>query len=254
MTNEFKEKFLISKFPLQNEKIDECILEDIENQKPKKIYKFMDLSTDELDKLNSIKKGKLWVSSACKLNDPFECIFNIDSDHINSKDCSLLKMQWFENWVGESIEQLKKQTYIASLTKSKKSILMWSHYANNHTGICIEYNFEEVERCQGDNFKLLPVIYKENMADYIPEPNLEWLYRAYACKAKEWAYELEWRTIVQESSFKKGFLVDFTQPRCIYLGCNMEDYKKEQIKEFFKDSKIKIKSMIKSKCKYEVLG
>ncbi|MBI6075199.1 hypothetical protein H8J87_14605, partial [Clostridium perfringens] len=76
----------------------------------------------------------------------------------------------------------------------------------------------------------------------------------YACKAKEWAYELEWRTIVQESSFKKGFLVDFTQPRCIYLGCNMEDYKKEQIKEFFKDSKIKIKSMIKSKCKYEVLG
>lgn len=254
MTNEFKEKFLISKFPLKNEKIDEYILKDIENQKPKKIYKFMDLSTDELDKLNSIKKGKLWFSNACKLNDPFECIFKINSDYINPEGYSGLQMQLFELRVSENIEQLKKQTYIASLTESKKSLLMWSHYANNHTGICIEYNFEEMESCQGDNFRLLPVIYKESMIDYIPEQNLNWLYRTYACKAKEWAYELEWRILVQEGSFKKGFLVDFIQPRCIYLGCNMEDYKKEQIKDFFKDSEIKIKSMIKSKCKYEVLG
>ncbi len=254
MINKVREEFLISKFELKNESelVKELRSKEISEQKPEKIYKFMDLSTDELYKLNSIKNGKLWVSNAYDLNDPFECSFKFNDEPIDKTNDPVQKDDDYQKKTDEVLENLKKETYIAALTESKTSLLMWSHYAKNHTGICIEYDFEEVEKCETKTLKLLPVLYRKKMADYTPDGSLNWMYRVYACKAKEWEYEMEWRFIIPENKCINGFLVNFVQPKCIYLGCKMENYKKDQIIHFFKDSGIEIKSMIKNSREYKV--
>ncbi|HFE9682871.1 TPA: DUF2971 domain-containing protein [Clostridium perfringens] len=252
MINKVREEFLISKFKLKNEMVEELRIKEISEQKPEKIYKFMDLSTNKLDKLNSIKNGKLWVNNAYDLNDPFECSFKFNDEPINKINYQVQKYYDYQKKTDEVLEDLKKEVYIAALTESKTSLLMWSHYAKNHTGICIEYDFEEVEKCETDTLKFLPVLYRKKMADYTPDGSLNWIYRVYACKAKEWEYEMEWRFIIYEKKCINGFLVNFVKPKCIYLGCKMEKDTKDEIIDFFKDSGIEIKSMVKNSREYKV--
>ena len=41
-------------------------------------------------------------------------------------------------------DRLRERTWICSLSKINDSLLMWSHYANNHKGICVELNMAHV--------------------------------------------------------------------------------------------------------------
>lgn len=38
----------------------------------------------------------------------------------------------------------KENIHLACFSETYKSILMWSHYANNYKGFCVEYNFKEL--------------------------------------------------------------------------------------------------------------
>ena len=46
-------------------------------------------------------------------------------------------------FIKEFIENFKKETLRISCFSSRlDSIVMWSHYASNHTGYCVEYNLK----------------------------------------------------------------------------------------------------------------
>ena len=59
--------------------------------------------------------------------------------------------------------------YITAFSENNKSLLMWSHYADSHKGICVEYSFDDLESCQKPELVLVLVIY-ENLFISIGNP------------------------------------------------------------------------------------
>lgn len=52
--------------------------------------------------------------------------------------------EYFSKNVTELVTQeVRKNTGIYCFTKSEDNILMWSHYANEHKGICLEFDHSD---------------------------------------------------------------------------------------------------------------
>ena len=77
-------------------------------------------------------------------------------------------------------------------------LLMWSHYADYHKGICLEYDFRN---CDDDTYAMLnPMIYQENLQNVNGDfKSFEYYYckvlQTILFKSKEWSYEREWRLV-----------------------------------------------------------
>ena len=59
----------------------------------------------------------------------------------------------------ESFEETKQVTGISCLSESDSSLLMWAHYANNHKGMCVEYELLQIS--EQLKFSPIPVIYTD---------------------------------------------------------------------------------------------
>jgi len=87
---------------------------------------------------------------------------------------------------------LQKMLSVACFSEKNDSLLMWSHYAGQHKGFCIEYNFSDDPEIS--EF-LFPVVYSGKKV--IVNTNIQDVYslKAALCKSDEWKYEQEWRYI-----------------------------------------------------------
>ena len=153
---------------------------------------------------------------------------------------------------GSDEEDIFKSTYLSkgfrvvSLSSSNKEIKMWSHYANNNKGICIEYKFRKVLH-RVAKF-IYPVLYVEkpidvtDMCENDEKIDLAVL-NSVISKYKDWEYEKEWRIVLYigyESNKKRIPVQSIPKPTCIYLGNKFidnyekcrEDRNKESKEEF----------------------
>lgn len=89
-------------------------------------------------------------------------------------------------------------------------MIMWSHYASSHNGVCIEYSLDENPYL---NSQLQPVIYTKTTlsCDQILDNNF--LPYVLLLKGPEWAYEKEWRIISASKENKFP-----AKASAIYLG------------------------------------
>lgn len=96
--------------------------------------------------------------------------------------------------------------FISCLAGTNMDNLMWSHYADKHTGICVEYDFKKANN--DINHFLYPVIYTDcpiditdlmSNDDKIPLALLV----SIICKSIDWRYENEWRLISYMPSQKQ---------------------------------------------------
>lgn len=70
-------------------------------------------------------------------------------------------------------------------------ILMWSHYADSHRGVCLEFDGGELS-LMADAQK---VFYSANRLPINPyeDSQMEMMEKALLTKSKHWTYEAEWR-------------------------------------------------------------
>lgn len=89
-------------------------------------------------------------------------------------------------------EAVNAKYRVFCLTEDPLSTLMWSHYARNHSGICIEFNAGVFP------FSLAkPVQYSK----FYPTYRLDMTGAAeLLTKSDHWAYEREWRVVAEERS------------------------------------------------------
>lgn len=104
-----------------------------------RIFKYFSSNTAEKCEFarNLFSKGELYFSSINKFNDPFEFSFQLyDQTKIKrwgSKELAVLSI-------------LLPNIYnygVACFSRSHDNILMWSHYADGHSGICVEFESDE---------------------------------------------------------------------------------------------------------------
>lgn len=104
------------------------------------------------------------------------------------------------------------------MAESYENILMWSHYADQHQGICLGYKTHEAKNeiykvCYNKNkHKMLKL---DSLSSWIEQTKLSQMKRnhnslskeyidiCFLNKNKEWNYENEWRLISNEGSGEK---------------------------------------------------
>jgi Protein of unknown function (DUF2971) len=112
--------------------------------------------------------------------------------------------------VQELNQFVKQNISVCCFCEARDSTLMWSHYANQHHGCCVEFDVRRLFVPDGIGF-LFPVVYKDKLFDvtrYFSATaagggnNLAAMIAA-CHKDKAWAYEQEWR-IVLLSAYPEG--------------------------------------------------
>lgn len=156
---------------------------------------------------------------------------------------------WHEQLLNQFNRTLKSSLKISCFSECPDSLLMWSHYAGIHTGICIEYNFSNLPITDYANRFVYPVIYAQNFYDattllkecsYAPVilPLLASLY-----KSPEWSYEKEWRMVVAGGLLERDSYFKVPTPSAIYLGSRINEEDKTKLIQIARSKGIEVGQM-----------
>lgn len=147
----------------------------------------------------------------------------------------------------KNYDGLREDLRIACLGEANKSILMWSHYASNHSGFCIEYDFSNDEFVK--EF-LFPVLYNQKKYIVKDESDSNWVVPAAVCKSPEWQYEKEWR-IIKNDALKLKYGINNSNYyisadkaiSAIYVGAKISKENLEEITQIAEEMNIPIYKM-----------
>lgn len=244
---------------------------------PKKLFRYRSLSEEFT--FENLKKNKLWISSPDKFNDPYDTFINLDIDlfleefwkndpelkeeisELSGKERRILRRyierekENCEKEIKKEIENLRKTIGIACFSESYDNILMWSHYADYHKGICLEYDFAEINMMT--NSILLPIIYEnkfEHLINYIDikkdKIDTEEAMKLFLIKYTGWQYENEWRIIDSDES---NCLINTPVPTVIYLGCKIDHNQRMKLEKIARSMNIPVKCMRMSTKYYKLV-
>lgn len=201
-----------------------------------KLYKYRTFDSNGYA-LNSLITKTLHCSHPHTFNDPFDM-------KIGCKSKSL-----FDKKTADLINMAIDAACVGCLTTDPADRLMWSHYADDHKGFCIEYDFNSLKKY----FVPYPVVYSETrplLDDFYPvtkETIRKHTMISILTKDKKWEYENEWRVIKVPDDFTVISAVDpidLTIPiTAVYLGANISPGNKAIILEIAKKRKISVKEM-----------
>lgn len=144
---------------------------------------------------------------------------------------------------------------VVCLSERIDSILMWSHYADNHKGFALGYDLRPFLFPNGQGLGLFPVVYDEKRYDanefiiwlfcsllQIPAVNPDMMnsIKLLLYKSLDWEYEREWRLIRSNNTdlFKGKAEPIIFKPNSIYYGCRISDSDRERLHEIAVDKGI----------------
>ena len=195
------------------------------------LYKYRSFG-EYADKI--ILNSELYFASHTSFNDPFDC--NLALREVNSytdeefeKYCEINRLT--DKNKKEYLEGLRKEFIssrakvgILSMNYNYENILMWSHYAKNHEGLCFGFyatlfenkkSFKEVNYPKSNEYKLISFLNSDPLA-------LEDTMRMFSTKSEFWEYEEEVRFFdfkngVGLRKFEKEYLKE------ILFGCKADE-------------------------------
>lgn len=239
---------------------------------------------DQSLNLDAVMSNKMWYSAPCNFNDPFDCDIAIDEQAIFKsllsgvpggkviREGSYAWLQLKSNLhkqvapLEKALVRQKSSMGITCLSEVPDSLLMWSHYANNHRGFCVAYSLFELN--QKLKFSVVPVIYtKERVClqsipldqEAINKKTMNLFFQSLTSKSPEWSYEKEWRIIRDETvcgsrwdKKNKGALLDAISPSAIILGCCASDELTSVLMQHCQNHKIPLYKMEKDPLLYRL--
>jgi len=258
---------------------------------PITLYKYRDWSNELHKKI--LTQNELFMAPPSSFNDPFDCMipknyFLLDTDEkvnqlmekIELKNQEKLTLLDFDskkklngdfkkrfndlNSVQKNHESLLfKQTSecygIISFSTKWDSLLMWSHYSNNHKGFSVGFNEEKI-RNSGLFGSGINIQYSNDFPIRNPLEDMHPMEDAMlqlGYKSKEWSYEKEYRLInLNADGIPKSERIiklpdDFISE--IVLGIEITEKDKFEILEIARLKKIKVYQLSKEPFKFKLL-
>lgn len=137
---------------------------------------------------------------------------------------------------------------VSSFCTNARSIVMWSHYADNHKGFCVEYDLSVLP---SDDLRLrilFPVIYSDVLFDFSPsisedKPNPLYGSLAAIHKSKAWEYEEEWRLVMPIGDLLDNYNFRMPPPSALYMGTRMTKENELQLRDIAKFKGIPVYKM-----------
>ncbi|KAA2235590.1 DUF2971 domain-containing protein [Salinarimonas soli] len=191
--------------------------DDPPDDPPRYLYKFRSLAAENPRKFTRaiIVDGVLWHAQPSSFNDPFDCLPVITGPEGEEK-LRYLKRLHAEHRAHEPravrrrrIKQMMQRPLseflttavlpaavdrvgVVSLSAGYEQVLMWTHYADEHRGICLRFS------TKGAPFKdAYQVIYSAErpVLNVARDGGVEYFEKALLTKADFWRYEQEYRTV-----------------------------------------------------------
>jgi hypothetical protein len=161
------------------------------------------------------------------------------------------------------MDAIRGKVKACSFSERNDSVLMWSHYADQHKGFCIEYDTRALSANQ--QMRLFPVLYSPQLFDVtglattfmtglrddLPTghtllPILQ--------KWDVWAYEMEWRALTFFHPSGVGARLENIRPSRIFLGAKMLDQSRERIARSYRGKGITIEQMSLSRDAFQLVS
>lgn len=217
---------------------------------PRVLYKYESINEYSL---RNLKNATLFFNAPASFNDPFDCSLSEASFVFDDNDRVMLFNYLLSigklgniapirniSEIPVKLKQLIDATIIGCipdiedkqlnrygctcLSENNNHILMWSHYANSHKGMCLEFD------TSFDPFsKVFPVHYSPDFpqinpvrmimnpgTDIILEESVKPLLTKYEC----WQYEAEWRLFHKEPRKLYGYPVESL--KAVYFGTDVD--------------------------------
>lgn len=219
--------------------------------------------------LQTIRKGTFWFAHADSFNDPFDLNWGFNYGGARAK-----KLEWARDFLrrekpqlseeerqqfaerrieelennpeelrkiaGWHIQQNKDKFGICSLSAKEDDILMWSHYAADHTGFCVGLDTEELLRIQKRQARLHEVLLDLHRIEYqdkIPDINFfdammshpkKSIVPFVATKSSHWDYEEEYRLLLYDHP-NTAYPLGIRVVEEIILGCEVDKENREEV-------------------------
>lgn len=225
------------------------------------LYRYYDLNLKYIFDL--LQNNRLFLPSPSNFNDPFDCNIPVqinfpDGFLLNEykkllqKDCPGWSMEKINfkasNAIDKNYNKLRdiwvnilkdnfNKSGILCFCNSCNNVLLWSHYACKHRGICVEFDYNilniEFQNIglikKAKYFKKTPIIraFHQNLKEKDND-----LGKIIFYKHKRWKYEEEWRFIVSE--IEETFpdrRIPFPKEAInkVIIGCKTPDSEKREI-------------------------
>lgn len=190
----------------------------------KKLYKYKKIDKAFLD---AIRANRIYSPIIKQLNDPFESsiyldegalntkyykelyevISKIDNIEIKNKTYDSLNRIFFNKNINindidmsksskeKIFRKLATKVGIVSFSSENDSLLLWSHYADSHKGVCLEFN-RDSSNDLGDDKMCFPIQYSSFIKDIDINIDINNIYKEiFRYKCDIWDYEKEWRLL-----------------------------------------------------------
>ena len=244
------------------------ILDELDYDEPlQTMYKY----TSFKSAFNILKSNEIYFAKLSEFNDPFDGLITLGLRTTEKRKAFIenYKKAALERGRNSPIDKDAEQIFIndqgmadrlargvaddlvrtnpygfCCLTNTCQSLPMWAHYADNHTGCCLVFDFSTYSRQKEE--ECFPFNYMKEIKyhDDLPTHNMEGAWHYYAHKSREWEYEHEWRAIMHDKEslqqhYPNSFLSKKSNGSGLYpcnflrgviLGDKMEDAYKEVIK------------------------
>ncbi|PSU85247.1 DUF2971 domain-containing protein [Photobacterium kishitanii] len=200
----------------------------------------------EMNHLKALVNNQIWFSRGKFFNDPFDCTTDVPITFVDSagikrfiehktkarkfvdygllteSDLTQIQNKYLNDleklvkegrykdhdlgWLVDAVFTQLERSFVHCLSSTPKNNLMWSHYANSHTGFCIRYkkdillDNQEIYKYGNVNYDGKPLSLIEQLIE--PEKinaGTEVIFK----KSKEWIYEQEFRLVHKDMAEKQ---------------------------------------------------
>jgi len=223
---------------------------EIDETLPDFFYKFTNVERC----IEMIKDSQLWFSSPQNFNDPFDCNINLIDFQPNEAQIKMVINDKFQgnrkarreeiqknkrnayrirNQFAEQTEDVYKNSGVCCFSEKKDSILLWSHYADNHKGICVKFkkDIEDIATMTGK----VQYRKKYERASFFDQSGV-CVYHLVFTKSNEWKYENEIRCLRMLDNGKTEF--DIKHITEIIFGCKTNKVDIQKIKKLIRNLKL----------------
>jgi hypothetical protein len=209
-----------------------------------------------------ITGGELWFATVAELNDPFEFRWQdkfptdpreqrrfsnaLRDMHFPGEDKTkrkaILEIFWRQvrdmaavSPDGIVPSSATKPQGVFCLSEVCNDVLMWSHYADRHRGICVGIRTDRIPASRFAKVQYCDDIPVLDCWEYV-KSNVDRFVKLSLAKATRWQYEKEWRTVHEPGKHLARGCVD----RIIIGACATDEMKKD-VHQAIRESGCKIK-------------
>lgn len=216
------------------------------------IFKYTSVETA----LIILNDKKLLFSNPSSFNDPFDCYeglisFNFNKseqreivkDYVEPAYSYLLRIERrkmvsklinnpekLKRFLSQKLLDIKSNVGVCCFSESFDNILLWSHYAEKQSGICLGFLISPVIK---DFYALYPVNYSERIEAISCFADLKTALKHWLLtKAIDWKYEKEIRALsLEHNGLMKFSPLNLKQ---LYFGCKVDKAKKNEVLSLIK--------------------